>query len=137
MSQHDDVAPAADPLAPPPASGPPLPPDAGPPPPKQRFPTWKQGFVLLGGSLVLAVSACFGCLFTLDLGGRRGWASSGLEAVAILLGILAFAGLLGMLVGGVLLFMRILRALFGSAEPRPPSPPPPPMPPPPQDRMPS
>jgi hypothetical protein len=84
-----------------------------PPPPEQRFPTWKQALVLFGGGAALAISACFGCLFTLASGGRP---SPSLEGLSILLGILAFAGLLGSLVGVVLVLIRILRALFTKKE---------------------
>jgi hypothetical protein len=95
---------------------PPYPPAPPPPPPlpsSQRFPTWKQAFVMFGGGLALAISACFGCLFTLDFGGRR---NSALEGLSIFLGILAFVGLIGTLVGVVLVLMRMLRALFAKKD---------------------
>jgi hypothetical protein len=68
--------------------------------------------VMFGGGLTLAVSACFGCLFTLDLGrtGAR-W-----DVIPTLLGVLAFAGLCASLVGVVLVLMRILRALFAKKD---------------------
>ena len=60
-------------------------------PSSQRFPTWKQAFVIFGGGSVLAVSACFGCLFTLDFGSR---AIPRSKASRWSLPSLAFAGLL-------------------------------------------
>jgi hypothetical protein len=102
----------------PPAPPPPLPPPSPPPqtPSSQRFPTWKQAFVMFGGGFALAVSACFGCLFTLGSGGRTTNAS--LEGLSIFLGILAFVSLLASLVGVVLVLMRILRALFSRKDER-------------------
>jgi hypothetical protein len=93
---------------------PPLPPPSPPhlAPSSQRFPTWKQALVMFFGGGAIAVSACFGCLFSLDLGRRN----SALEGVSIFLGILAFAGLLATLVGVVLVLMRMLRALFAKKE---------------------
>ena len=79
----------------------------------QRFPTWKQAFVMFGGGLVLAVSACFGCLFTLDLGRSSSpWS----EVPSMVLGILAFVGLLATLVGVVFVLMRLLRAMFAKKD---------------------
>jgi hypothetical protein len=69
--------------------------------------------MFLGGG-ALAISACFGCLFSLDLGRRN----SALEGVSIFLGILAFVGLLASLVGVVLVLMRMLRALFSRKDER-------------------
>jgi hypothetical protein len=103
----------------PPPLEPELPPYPTAPPPQpplpssQRFPTWKQAFVIFGGGLALAVSACFGCLFTLGSGGRM---NASLEGLTMLLGILAFAGLLATLVGVVLVLMRMLRALFAKKD---------------------
>lgn len=79
----------------------------------QRFPTWKQAFVMFGGGLVLAISACFGCLFTLDVSGR-GNASP--QIFTITLAILAFGGLIATLVGVVFVLMRLLRALFSKKD---------------------
>jgi hypothetical protein len=67
--------------------------------------------MFLGGG-ALAISACFGCLFSLDLGRRN----SALEGVSIFLGIVAFAGLIASLVGVVLVLMRMLRALFAKKD---------------------
>ena len=92
---------------------PPHPPTPPPVPSSQRFPTWKQAFVMFGGGLALAISACFGCLFTLDIGGRGG---SSLEGVSMFLAILAFGGLLATGVGVVLVLMRILRAMFAKTD---------------------
>lgn len=78
----------------------------------QRFPTWKQAFVMFGGGLVLAVSACFGCFFSLDFGGRN----TAPQIVTITLAIIASGGLLATLVGVVLVLMRILRALFAKKD---------------------
>jgi hypothetical protein len=82
-------------------------------PARQPFPSWKQGLVLFGGSLVLAVSACFGCLATMDN-----------EAIALTLAGIAAVGALGVLVGGVFVLIRILRALFGTSRPDASAPPP-------------
>jgi hypothetical protein len=71
--------------------------------------------MFLGGG-ALAVSACFGCLFTLGSGSRR--TNATLEGLSIFLGILAFVGLLASLVGVVLVLMRILRALFSRKDER-------------------
>jgi hypothetical protein len=109
----DAQQPPSDPFAPPsypPAPTPPLSPQT---PASQRFPTWKQAFVMFGGGLALAVSACFGCLFTLDLGGRGNNAFQGLS---MFLAILAFGGLLATLVGVVFVLMRIGRALFAKKD---------------------
>jgi TRAP-type C4-dicarboxylate transport system permease small subunit len=85
-----------------------------PVPAPQRFPSWKQALVMLLGGLALAVSACFGCLFaTLGAGNRT---NSALEGLGIFLGIVAFAGLIGALVGVVLVLMRMVRALFGKKD---------------------
>lgn len=92
---------------------PPAPAPAPPVPSSQRFPTWKQAFVIFGGGLALAISACFGCLFTVM--GSGGRANASLEGFAMLLGILAFGGAIAALVGVVLVCMRILRALFSGS----------------------
>jgi hypothetical protein len=107
----------------PPPDLPPLPPGSAPEPPfeppqlettlpppasvpsSQRFPTWKQGIVLFAGSVALFLSACFGCLVSYE--GR-----SGGEPFFTLFFIVGLAGLAGIVGGCVLLFMRILRALF-------------------------
>jgi hypothetical protein len=86
-----------------------LPPPPAPPPPKQPFPTWKQGFVLCLGGLALFLSACFGCLATLN-----GRGNSTNEALTMLLGIVALVGAAGCAIGGVFIFIRMMIALFGS-----------------------
>jgi hypothetical protein len=98
---------------PPPPSYPPAPPPPHQVPSSQRFPTWKQALVMLFGGIALAVSACFGCAFTVDL--ARG-SSSRFDGLATLLGIVAFGGLCASLVGVVLVLMRILRALFAKKD---------------------
>jgi hypothetical protein len=91
-------------------TSPPTPPTVPPTvPPSQKFPTWKQGFVLCLGGLGLFLSACFGCLATLN---TRGNPTN--DALFTMLAILALVGGLASFVGGILLFMRILRALFSS-----------------------
>jgi uncharacterized membrane protein YgcG len=100
-----------------PAGIPPYPPAPPPQPRKpsaQRFPTWKQALVIFGGGAALAVSACFGCLFTVMEGGGR--TSAALEGLALFLAVLAFGGLVAALVGVVLVLRRILRAMFGKKE---------------------
>ncbi len=97
----------------------PPPPPLAPPPPhpvpsSQRFPTWKQALVMFFGGGALAISACFGCLFATFGSGNR--TNAALEGVGILLGIVAFVGLLASLVGVVLVLMRILRALFSKKD---------------------
>ena len=92
---------------------PPAPPPQPPLPSSQRFPTWKQAFVMFGGGLALAISACFGCLFSLDIGGRS---NASLEGLSMVLAILAFVGLLATLVGFVFVLMRLLRALFAKKD---------------------
>jgi hypothetical protein len=85
---------------------------------KQRFPTWKQALVMFLGGGALAISACFGCLFAAlraEHGNNR-TISSVLEAVGIILGFVAFIGLLASLVGVVLVLMRMLRALFSKKD---------------------
>jgi hypothetical protein len=74
---------------------------------KQPFPTWKQGFVLLLGGLALFVSACFGCLATLN-----GRGNSTNEVLSTLLGILALIGAAACAIGGVFIFIRMVSALF-------------------------
>ena len=100
----------------PPAAAPYPPAPAPPPavPPSQRFPTWKQAFVMLLGGSALAISACFGCLITLTSNGGR--ANASLEGLAIVLGILAFGGLLAAGVGVVFVLMRMLRALLAKKD---------------------
>jgi hypothetical protein len=73
-------------------------------PTRQSFPSWKQGLVLCGGSLVLAVSACFGCLFTLNN-----------EAIALFFASLAGLGAIGVLIGAIFIFIRIVRTLVGTS----------------------
>lgn len=87
-----------------------------PPPPapkKQPFPTWKQGFVLCLGGLGLFLSACFGCLATLN-----GRGNSTNEALSTLLGILALVGAAACAIGGVFIFIRMISALF-APKPKP------------------
>jgi hypothetical protein len=94
---------------------PPAPPQTPPAKPHaQRFPTWKQAFVIFGGGLALAISACFGCLFTTMSVGSR--SNAALEGFAILLAIIAFTGLLASGVGVVLVLMRMLRGMFGKKD---------------------
>jgi hypothetical protein len=73
--------------------------------------------MFLGGG-ALAISACFGCLFAAlraeHVNHRT--ASSAFQAVGILLGFVAFLGLLASLVGVVLVLMRMLRALFAKKD---------------------
>ena len=95
----------------------PYPPAPAPPPavpPSQRFPTWKQAFVMLLGGLALAISACFGCLFTVMSGGNR--TNTALEGLALLLALLAGAGAIAAIVGVVFVLMRMLRALFAKKD---------------------
>jgi hypothetical protein len=82
-------------------------PDA--PPRKQPFPTWRQGFVLCLGGLALFLSACFGCLTTLN---SRGNTTN--DALFILLAIVALIGGAACAIGGVFIFIRMVSALFGS-----------------------
>jgi hypothetical protein len=105
------------PPAPEPAPYPPAPEPPPPVPPSQRFPSWKQALVMLLGGLALAISACFGCLFTVMSGGGRTNAS--LEGLALLLALLAGAGALAAIVGVVLVLMRILRGLFAKKDETP------------------
>ena len=65
------------------------------------------------GGLALAISACFGCLFTVMSNGGR--ANAALEGVALFLALIAGAGALATLIGVVLVCMRILRALFSGS----------------------
>jgi hypothetical protein len=83
-------------------------------PSSQRFPTWKQALVMFLGGGALAISACFGCLFATFGAGSR--TNAALEGLGIVLGILAFIGLIASLVGVVLVLMRMLRALFEKKE---------------------
>ena len=69
--------------------------------------------MFLGGG-ALAISACFGCLFATFGAGNR--TNAALEGLGIVLGILAFVGLIASLVGVVLVLMRMLRALFEKKE---------------------
>jgi hypothetical protein len=68
---------------------------------------------MFGGGLALAVSACFGCLFTLGSGGRM---NASLEGLTMLLGILAFVGVIATLIGIVFVLMRMLHALFAKKD---------------------
>jgi hypothetical protein len=93
---------------------PPAPPPPRPPvPASQRFPTWKQAFVMFGGGIALAISACFGCLFTVDYRGR---ANAALDGLTMVLGILVFVGVIATFVGAIFVLMRILRGLFGKKD---------------------
>ena len=91
-----------------------LPPPPPPAPPTQRFPSWKQAFVMLLGGAALAISACFGCMITLMSNGGR--ANASLEGIALVLAVLAGGGALAAIVGVVLVLMRMLRALFATKD---------------------
>ena len=95
---------------------PPVPPPAPPLPSSQRFPTWKQACVMFGGGLALWASACFGFLFVVDLAPRD---DSVLAFFGTFLMVLVPVGLLVTFVGGLLMLMRILRALFGRKDETP------------------
>jgi hypothetical protein len=99
-----DPQPPDAPLPPPPPE-PALPP--APAPRKAPFPTWKQGFVLLLGGLALFLSACFGCLSTLN---SRGNTTN--DALFTLLAIVALIGGTACAIGGVFVFIRMMSALF-------------------------
>jgi hypothetical protein len=94
---------------------PPLPPQSQRPPvpSSQLFPTWRQALVMLGGGLALATSACFGFVFTVDLAPREG---SVLAFFGTFLMVLVPVGLVGTLVGGVLVLMRVLHVMFGKKD---------------------
>jgi hypothetical protein len=84
-----------------------------PPPEAQRFPTWKQVLVMLGGSLLLAASACFG--FVVSLGNN--FNQGGDPVLTPLTAILFFVGVVGFLVGLVMLIIRMVRRAGGARKP--------------------
>lgn len=84
---------------------------AAPMPMRQPWPSWKQVVVILGGGFLLALSSCFGMIFSFDMRGNE-------DASTIVLAVTSIAfvgGLLAFLVGGVMFFMKILRILFGKS----------------------
>ncbi len=85
---------------------------ATPDAPRQRFPSWKQVLVMLGGGTVLAATACLGFLVT--FGGSFNRGGNALTAVAA---ILFCVGVLAFLIGVILLIVRAVRAMLAANDP--------------------
>ena len=60
--------------------------------PRQRYPSWKQVFVMLFGGIVLAVTSCFGFLVAISSNSHRGGDAvlRPLAAILFCVGVLAF-----------------------------------------------
>jgi hypothetical protein len=96
MNPTDDRTPDEPAIPPSPAPG-------APQRQAQRFPTWKQALLMLGGGILLAATACFG--FLVSLGGNF---ERGGDAVwSPITAILFFIGLLVALAGLVLSIVRL------------------------------
>jgi hypothetical protein len=84
--------------------------------PRQSFPSWKQALVTFGGGFVLAISACFGFLVTLNINGPS-------SAINVFAAIMFGVGVIAILVGVVFVLILILRTILDKPKPPAPSPP--------------
>jgi hypothetical protein len=79
-----------------------------------KLPTWKQAFVILGGSLVLSFCACFGFMVSADYADQNNFAL----VVMFSLGIVAIITVFGLIPYSlIVLCIRFVKAL---ATPPPP-----------------
>jgi hypothetical protein len=79
---------------------------------RKAWPSWTQAIVIFFGSFVLALSGCFGMILSFDMGQYRDY-----EGIAMGVASITFlVGLLGLLVGGVLFLMKLLRALMAGSK---------------------
>ena len=82
-------------------------PEVRPAEPRQRFPSWKQALVTLGGGIALSATACVGFLMSFGSNFQRG----GDSLFTPLTAIMFFVGLIVVLLGLVFVIVCTIRAM--------------------------